>query len=342
MVDISHTHSELWFTRCGVATATALAEGKGWLQAEFENTDINLRALRGIDDTTFRDAHYTHELNGLIREGGNVPPIWTRAAGRDIAVIGITWVDEYQGVLTRADSSLRSLEDLKGKRVGFPVNAQAVIDFQHATAQHGFYTALKLAGLSLDDVEVVELAQQQTIHQREIAALESGEVDAVFVRFAQGYQWSQDARFRELLNINTLPDHIQRVNNGTPRLITVDRDFLDQRPDVVVRYLAVLLETAEWAAQNQDAVLELLQQDNAHLNRESILAAHGGDVHTWFEPKLIFEYVAGLEAQKNFLLAQGWLANDFDVRSWVESWPLARAHKLVAERRAAVRVTAAA
>jgi sulfonate transport system substrate-binding protein len=342
MVDQIQKPVELWYTRCGVATASALAIRQGWLQEEFSGADTILHSLKESNSKDVRNSHYNHSQSGMFREGGNIPPIWAKAKGQDTVVIGITWLDEYQGILSRAGSGINKPADLQGKRVGIPLHEEALIDFQRGAAVHGFDTALKTVGLTLNDVTRVDVERGEGIHRSEVAALESGDVDAIFVRFSRGYEWSLDEKFQEVININSLPDHLQRVNNGTPRVITVDRAFLDKNPDVVVRYLAVLLETAEWAKQHPQDVVQILQQENQGASLTAVEASHPEDVHLFFEPQLIYEYVTGVEVQKNFLLEQGFLEQDFDVRGWIESWPLARAHKLVEERRAQRRSVAAA
>ncbi|ACE84724.1 ABC transporter substrate-binding protein [Cellvibrio japonicus] len=339
---------ELWYTRCGAATASALAIRKGWLQEEFAKPGTTLHSLRESHSLATRNSHYNHNQSGMFREGGNIPPIWAKGSGQDTVVVGITWLDEYQGILTRADSGIRTVADLKGKRLGVPLHRNAVIDFQRGAAQHGYETALRLADLSVEDVTLVDIEApsydtqdgprrepRESGRSVEVAALEAGEVDAIFLRFARGYRLSQDPRFHQVININDLPDHLLRVNNGTPRPVTVDRAFLEKNPEVVVRYLAVLLETADWAREHPDEVIELLRADGSDITREEVIGSHGDQLHLHFEPKLIPEYVLGLEVQKDFLHRWGYFEKDFSVRTWIEYWPLARAQKLYEERKAA-------
>jgi sulfonate transport system substrate-binding protein len=338
---------ELFYTRCGAATASALAIRKGWLQQEFNQPGTVLHALRDSLSLATRNSHYNHSQSGMFREGGNIPPIWAKGIGQDTVVVGITWLDEYQGVLTLADSGIRTVADLKGKRLGVPLHSQAVIDFQRGAAQHGYETALRQANLTVDDVTLVDLAAptydtqdgprkepRESGRSVEVAALDAGEVDAIFLRFARGYRLSQDSRFHQVININDLPDHLQRVNNGTPRPVTVDRAFLDKNPDVVVRYLAVLLETAEWARENPDAVVDLLREDDSDITREEVIGSHGNELHLHFEPKLISEYVLGLQTQIDFLNRWNYVENNFSARNWIEFWPLVRAQALVEQRKA--------
>jgi ABC-type nitrate/sulfonate/bicarbonate transport system substrate-binding protein len=98
---------ELWYTRCGAATASDLAIRKGWLQEEFAKPGTVLNSLKDSDSLSVRNSHYNHSRSGMFREGGNIPPIWARGIGVDTVVVGISWLDEYQGILVRAGRPAR-------------------------------------------------------------------------------------------------------------------------------------------------------------------------------------------------------------------------------------------
>ena len=334
----------LWYTRCGAATASALAIQQGWLQAEFAGPDTVLASLRDSPRLAIRNSHYDHNVSGMFREGGNIPPIWAKGQGQDTVVVGITWLDEYQGVIVREDGPIRTLADLAGKRLGVPLRRGSVIDFQRGAAQHGYASALKLAGLTAKDAVLVDLEAEdydkedgpraafRESRQVELEALRSGAVDAIFLRFAGGVRAARAPGLRELVNLGRHPDRLVRVNNGTPRPVTVDRAFLDRHPEVVARYLAVLLRTATWAASHHDEVVKLLVPEGGASVADDVIASHGPDVHRSFTPSLGAEYVAGLGEQIRFLDEWGYLKHRIDVAQWIDARPLAEAHRLVQAR----------
>jgi ABC-type nitrate/sulfonate/bicarbonate transport system substrate-binding protein len=339
---------ELWYSRCGAATASAIALRKNWLQAEFSRGGTILQSLRDSEDGSVRDSHYHHQISGLFREGGNIPPIWARANGQETAVIGITWLDEYQGILSRADSGIREIGDLICKRLALPLNRN-LIDFQRGAALHGFVTALGLAGAKADDAQFVDVLPTERVEGAqngdvsagrgngggrggrgaEVDALLEGRVDAIFLRFARGARLARDPRFHQVININEQADPLTRVNNGTPRPVTVGRAFLERHPDIVARYLAVLLRTASWAEQHPQEVLELLSSEGGEASVQDVLDSHGPLVHRSFTPRLTPEFIKGLETQKNFLRDFKFLKGDFDAQAWVVREPLAEAERLV-------------
>lgn len=334
---------EIVFTRCGGATASTVAIQKGWLAEEFNQPGTRLSSLR--DNPDIRESHFDHSVKAMFREGGNIPPIWARAKGADTVVLGITWVDEFASVVVRADGALRELSDLKGRRLAAPLYDGISIDFQRGAALHGFASALGLAGLSRNDVEFVDvtIAREgapgsggggRPNGAAQLEALERGDVDAVFLRQASGVTLARQYgdRLRQLVKLTDQADPLLRVNNGTPRPITAHRDFLKAHPDLVVRYLAVLLRAGAWAAANPaEAVRAIAAEDGGiseELARETFphLAAS-------LTPALTGDYVDGLDAQKNFLRDWGFLAEDFNTRDWIEDGPLAEARALVRRER---------
>jgi len=100
-----------------------------------------------------------------IGSTGDSPPVFAQAAGKDLVYIAYeSPAPEGSAVVVPKDSTIRSLADLKGKRVAFTKGSSA----HFLTVQ-----ALKKAGLSLSDITPVYL---QPADAR--AAFEGGNVDA--------------------------------------------------------------------------------------------------------------------------------------------------------------------
>lgn len=323
---------QLWYSHRGGATATGLAVSKGWLHAEFDAGATSLRSLEDAASRDIRLSYYHHGQTGLFREGGNVPAIWARAEGQGAVVVGITWVDEYQGILVPRDSGIHTLADLKGKRLGLPLRRRALIDIHRASAQRGFATSLEVAGIDpraarwthIESPDF-EFPQRDPGRDIELEALHSGYVDAVFLRGAQGYAAARDPSLREVADLNCLHDPLQRVNNGTPRPITVDRDFLARHPDIVRRYLGVLLRAGSWARDNPEEVGTLAALENPGYTADDVIGALGPALHRSLSPALDPVRRAGLAAQKEFLLDWGYIRHDFDIDDWINPAPLSEA-----------------
>jgi ABC-type nitrate/sulfonate/bicarbonate transport system substrate-binding protein len=330
--------TEILFTRCGGATASTIAIQQGFLHDEFGD-DVTLRSLQESGDAAVRESHFDHSIPSMFREGGNIPPIWARAKGADTVVLAISWVDEFQSIVTRADSDIRTLADLRGKRLAVPLYAGISIDFQRGANFHGLANGLAVAGLTREEVTFVDVPVERNVYgangrgsgAAELDALFDGRVDAVFLRQSSGLRLLREhgAALRELVRLTDEPNPLHRINNGTPRPLTVHRSFLEQNRNLVVRYIAALLRAAEWAEANPEAALDALTAEDGRSDRETI-AATFPRYATSLHPRLTEDYVAGLSAQKDFLRDWGFLEADFDVAAWIDRGPLIEARTLIA------------
>lgn len=333
----------IWFTRCPVPTASGIAYNLGWLSDEF--------AADGLPVSTLQEArqlgrhHYDHDLPGLFREGGNLPALAARAAGAPSRLIGLTWIEEWQTILVRPDSGISSPADLKGKRLALPAwGENRPGSIARAMSLHGYKGALASVGLSFDDVELAEvplhtfdssLAPEQGLQRlwSGLDPLVRGEVDAVYVKGASAADAARRLGLVVGIDLDLIADPRFRVNNGTPRPITVHQLLLDEHFDLVVRFLAQTLRAAEWAAGNREGLFEILESET-RAGRDGVAEAYRGDFHTTLAPDLSPQRLAFLDIQKTFLNLHGFLERDFDLQDWVDHRPLQAAHELLAARRA--------
>ncbi|MEV7277442.1 ABC transporter substrate-binding protein [Streptomyces sp. NPDC093111] len=318
----------LWFTRCPVPTATGIAADRGWLAEAFAPDGIAVRSLQDAEPGADRAAHYTHALPGLFREGGNVPALWARSRGERTRLIGLTWIEERQAVLVAPGSPVRSAADLRGRRLALPRHPIA-IDFWRAMALRGFEGALASAGHGLPDAVLVDVDAEGHRGQwaAELAALRRGEVDAVYVKGALAVEAARRAGAEVAVELDELPDPAHRVNNGTPRPLTVHQDLLDRSPELVDRFLAVLLRAADWAADEPDEVARILGAETG-AGPEGVAGAYRGGTHRTLHPDLSTTRLDLLARQSAALRAHGFLAGAVDVREWADPEPLRRARLL--------------
>lgn len=323
----------LWYSRCPVPTTSGIAQHYQWLHRAFAELGVELQSLRASDDPRVREAHYNHNHDNMFREGGNVPAIWARASGQDTVVVGITWVDERQVLLVAQDSPLQQPADLRGRRLGLPRHQTRNVDIARTAHLRGLLSALELAQVGRDEVTFVDIAggefdlreagQASAGNDRSalLAALLEGRVDAIYAKGANSLILAERHDLRALLDINQHPDPMVRVNAGTPRPITVNRSLLQQAPQLVQRYLAVLIATADWASHNPQAAVAVLARETES-TEAAIWQGYGEHFHQHLRPRLSALYRQGLAAQKDFLLREGFIATDFDIDSWIEAGPL--------------------
>ncbi|MYS12215.1 ABC transporter substrate-binding protein, partial [Streptomyces sp. SID6041] len=121
-----------------------------------------------------------------------------------------------------------------------------------------------------------------------------------------------------------LPDPAHRVNNGTPRPLTVHQDLLDQHPELVTRFLAVLLRAADWAADEPDEVARILGAETG-AGAEGVAGAYRPGTHRTLHPDLSETRLDLLARQEEALRGHGFLPEAVDVRAWADPEPLRQA-----------------
>ncbi|TAY71737.1 ABC transporter substrate-binding protein [Rhizobium leguminosarum] len=330
----SNAISEIWYTRCPVPTPVGLAAQLGYLEENFRKEGVTLKSIIDSPDRSIRQSHFNHTLDWSFRHGGNVPPIRARSEGRKTRLVGITWTDEFQAIITLPQTGIKSTRDLKGRRFGIARRPEGIVDFMRATALKGLISALSLEGLEVADVEVVDIALADSVlasqegpslfglkrrqaYGEEIASLVRGEVDAIYVKGTAGINVANLVGAVQVAEFGFHPDPKIRINSGSPRVLTVDELLAEERPDLVHRLLESIFKASAWAEAHPEETRRFVARE-AGATEEQVLAANGAEVHRHLGLGLQPELVEAVGHYKDFLRDFGFLAADFDVAEWVD------------------------
>jgi ABC-type nitrate/sulfonate/bicarbonate transport system substrate-binding protein len=330
----------LWFTRCPVPTASAIAIRLGWLNDEFAADDIAVRSLRHAKELSVRESHFTHTLANSFRQGGNAPALFARSEGADTALLGLNLVDQYQGLLVHPKSNITSVQQLRGKRLALPTRTKDKIDFWRATHLQVYESILRQAGMTFDDVVLVtvevphsyldvfaEVADNEVDvprlsrqHLAECVALLRDEVDAMIGYSAWGVELREQFGLRQLAKATQSDRWEDHVNNGYPETLTVSAPLLREHPDLVDRYVSTLQRAVVWASERADETCRILAQE---IGVAQYWLREGTTLSIAFS--LGERELAALENRKRFLLQNGFIRSDFDLQTWIDDGPLTRA-----------------
>jgi 2'-hydroxybiphenyl-2-sulfinate desulfinase len=333
----------IWLVRSPIPAASSIAWSLGWLDEEFAPDGI---AVEWIREDRLRVAEPDHAVmaRNLFREGGNIPALAARALGSETRVIGLTWIDERQAIMVRPGEEIFDPRQLRGLRFALPgyvsTRGASVV---RGMSLHGIKNALRLAGLTLEDVHFVDVPTPQVdfsepqMMQRMwsgLPALVDGRVDAVYVKGAAAAEAAQKLGLVVGIDLDAYPSRMTRVNNGTPRPIVTHRRMIEEHFDVVVRFLLCSLRAADWAAHHPAQLRHILERETFS-GPAGVEAAYRDGFHRALHPDLSPERIDMLRAQEQFLRLHGFLESAVDIDGWIDARPLAAALALRANDRAA-------
>lgn len=186
-----------------------------------------------------------------ISELGSAPTALGISTDVDYKVF---WIGDIIGaaesLVVKNDSGIKSVEDLKGKKVATPFAS---------TGHYSLLNALELAGVDEEEVTLLDL-QPDDIY----AAWLRGDIDAAYVWYPV---------LSELLKDGTVITHSEELAEQgviTADLNVVRTEFAEEYPEVVTNYVKtqikandILLDDPDKAAEEIAQVLEISEDDAA-------------------------------------------------------------------------------
>jgi ABC-type nitrate/sulfonate/bicarbonate transport system substrate-binding protein len=322
--------------RCPVPTASGVAFALGWMGEVFGRDGIAVRrVIEGslnvvVGDPDAQGRHF-------FREGGNIQALAARAQGVPTRVIGLTWIDEHQVIMTRPETRVLEPADLRGLRFALPGFGRSRGEsISRGMALHGIQSALSLGGLTLDDVHLIEvpappreLASPQGMRRLWLGIewLAAGRVDAVYAKGALAAEMAAELGLTVAVDLDAYPSRLARINHGTPRPIVVHQHMIDNHFDLVVRFLEQTLRAADWAAHHLEELRPILARETLS-GLGGVDAAYRNGFHRALHPDLSAERIDMLRVQAQFLWSHGFLDRQVDVDAWVDPAPLRAAMAL--------------
>lgn len=236
------------------------------------------------------DLAYLGDLAAIIGKANGLDTRLLSATARDIRL--------YLGVVP--GSTVKTLADLKGKRVAI---------FRGTAYQLSFVQALASQGLRERDLQVVNLDGNAAS-----AALAARQIDATW-----GGANLIALQQRGLADLPLNTDDLGGAGSVQAMLVGAG-DFVDRHPHLVERLIEAQQQAVRWLRDeaNKPAYVELLAELSGYPRTLLQSDLESSDVQRMFDPRLDADYLARLQAGVDLALEQRLLRKGFTVAEWVD------------------------
>jgi sulfonate transport system substrate-binding protein len=181
---------------------------------------------------------------------GDAPPIFAQAArGNLLYVAALPSAGKNEAIVVPEDSPIKTLADLKGKRVGFAKGSSA-----HNTT----VAAIEKAGLSYADITPIYLAPADAV-----AAFAGGNLDAWTI-------WDPYLALAEKGKVRVLAS-AKDVHDANAFFLA-NREFTGKHPEVVALLNQTFAEESKWADAHRPEIIKSLH-DATGVDAEALARA---------------------------------------------------------------------
>ena len=210
---------------------------QGWLEQEFAPDHTKIKWVLSLGSN--RALEYLNSGAIDIGSTAGLAAVLGRANGNPIRAVYIFSRPEWTALVVREDSPLKSVADLKGKKIAA---TKGTDPFLFALR------ALHTAGLTRDDVEIVNLQ-----HPDGRTALASGQVDA----------WAGLDPHMAAAQVDDGARLLYRnVDFNTYGFLNAREDFIKEHPDTLARVLKVYEHARVWIGTHPDETAKIISQES--------------------------------------------------------------------------------
>jgi sulfonate transport system substrate-binding protein len=279
-------------------SAISIAHAKGWIEEEFKPDGIKVEWIffKGAGPAV-NEALTNQQLDFAVQ--GDLPAIIAKAAGLKTKLIIATGVRSNIYIGVPPDSPLKTVEDLRGKRVSL---------FRGTNMHLPALRLLEAHGLTEKDLKILNLDTATYL-----AALSTKDIDAAIGAM-------DILRLRDKGQVRVL----YSSKNDSPIFtrqghVLVADAFADANPQLVQRVVNVSVRAAKWSSDeaNRDEVLRLWAR--AGTPYEHWKEDYAGEplrvrLNPNFDPFLVGRYKDAIEQAQRFKLSRA----KFDADPWID------------------------
>ncbi|MDR3230478.1 MAG: aliphatic sulfonate ABC transporter substrate-binding protein [Synergistaceae bacterium] len=280
-------------------TQAAIAEELGYFKEEFEADGVAVELRIFASGPPIIEAFAAGELD--FGQVGNQPAIQAIANGIKIDIIAayMTSDGSSSGLVARNDSGIKTLSDIRGRKVAYTVGT---------VAHQLLLKLLQSENLTENDLQLISLRLGDIP-----AALESGSIDAAVT-------W--EPYLTSILEKGN--SHLVVNGTGFPNsssIIIGKKTFLEQYPELVVRLLKVLDRSEKWSRQHIDESVRLLSKRTGVAESAYRASFRAIDFSLYLDE----QRVNALADTAEFLFEQGTIRERLNLKDFIDTSSLEKA-----------------
>ncbi|EKN67921.1 aliphatic sulfonate ABC transporter substrate-binding protein [Schinkia azotoformans] len=205
----------------------------GWVEEAFAQDDIKIEFV--LSQGSNKALEFLNSGSADFGSTAGAAALMAKAKGAPIESVYIYSKPEWTALVTGKDSAIKSVEELKGKKVAATVGTDPYIFLLRA---------LDEVGLTAKDIEIVALQ-----HSDGASALATNQVDA----------WAGLDPHMARVEVETKANLFYRnVDFNTYGVLNVRSEFAKEYPEQVKKVIEVYEKARKWAIENPDELAEIL------------------------------------------------------------------------------------
>lgn len=268
-----------------------VAKEKGWLDEEFSKDGITFQLEKFASGPPMIEAFAGERLD--FGQVGDQPAIQAKANNIDLKAIGIySSTEKGNALLATNESGIKSIADLKGKKVGVTIGS---------VGHQLLYIYLKSAGLTVNDIQQINLSPgdiKTSLSSKNIDAAVTWEPNiSQIVQEGSGSIIADGTGYK--LNVNVII--------GTSK-------FLKENPEVTERLLKVLDKASKWIKENKQEALEIVSKDAG----VPVAALEPGFEKSNLDIAFTDEAIKSIEDTEVFIKENNIIRTDVDVKELID------------------------
>lgn len=276
-----------------------VAQDKGYFKEELEKIGytIEYKPFVGAGPAV-NDAFVTKDINFVIY--ADFPGIVLKSKGIDLDLLGITSEKINAQILVKEDSNIKSLKDLKGKKIGFPKGTYV---------QKYLIEALASVGITTKDVELINMTSDAQ------TGLLTGSVDAL--AYVDAVTQRLISSEKNLKVISSTNDNKEWGGNS---IFAGSSSYLKENPEVGSAMIKALLKAKEDIQKSPEDFYNLAAK-REQMPVDAVKASYNldGGKFDYMSVDITESSLKKLDSAKQFLLKNKLISDDFDVYKWADN-----------------------